>query len=123
MVIRFSDKVPNFDSLSDIYDDEFGVAVLGKAKGTADIRLKAHEFGFEHDDTNMVHLHEETMRKSDDTLKILYSDDQTGIVIPENHLLFQSMMFGRPKKEAYVRTDSLFQIKKKRDMLVKQFGS
>ena len=123
MVIRFSDKVPNFDSLSDIYDDEFGVAVLGKAKGTADIRLKAREFGFEHDDTNMVHLHEETMRKSDDTLKILYSDDQTGIVIPENHLLFQSMMFRRPKKEAYERTDSLFQIKKKRDMLVKQFGS
>jgi glyceraldehyde-3-phosphate dehydrogenase (NAD(P)) len=123
MTIRFSDKVPNFDSLSDIYDDEFGVAVLGKAKGTADIRLKAREFGFEHDDTNMVHLHEETMRKSDDTLKILYSDDQTGIVIPENHLLFQSMMFGRPKKEAYKRTDSLFQITKKRDMLVKQFGS
>ena len=123
MVIRFIDKVPNFDSLSDIYDDEFGVAVLGKAKGTADIRLKEREFGFEHDDTNMVHLHEETMRKSDDTLKILYSDDQTGIVIPENHLLFQSMMFGRPKKEAYKRTDSLFQITKKRDMLVKQFGS
>jgi glyceraldehyde-3-phosphate dehydrogenase (NAD(P)) len=123
MTIRFSDKVPNFDSLSDIYDDEFGVAVLGKAKGTADIRLKAREFGFEHDDTNMVHLHEETMRKSDDTLKILYSDDQTGIVIPENHLLFQSMMFGRPKNEAYKRTDSLFQITKKRDMLVKQFGS
>ncbi|HEX6379115.1 MAG TPA: type II glyceraldehyde-3-phosphate dehydrogenase [Nitrososphaeraceae archaeon] len=123
MTIRFSDKVPNFDSLSDIYDDEFGVAVLGKAKGTADIRLKAREFGFEHDDTNMVHLHEETMRKSDDTLKILYSDDQTGIVIPENHLLFQSMMLGRPKKEAYERTDSLFQITKKRDMLVKQFGS
>ena len=123
MTIRFSDKVPNFDSLSDIYDDEFGVAVLGKAKGTADIRLKAREFGFEHDDTNMVHLHEETMRKSDDTLKILYSDDQTGIVIPENHLLFQSMMFDRPKNEAYKRTDSLFQITKKRDMLVKQFGS
>lgn len=123
MTIRFSDKVPNFDTLSDIYNDEFGVAVLGKAKGTADIRLKAREFGFEHDDTNMVHLHEETMRKSDDTLKILYSDDQTGIVIPENHLLFQSMMLGRPKKEAYERTDSLFQITKKRDMLVKQFGS
>jgi glyceraldehyde-3-phosphate dehydrogenase (NAD(P)) len=122
MTIRFKDKVPYFDSISDIYHDEFGVAVLSKAKGTADIRLKAHEFGFEHDDTNMVHIHEETMRKSDDTLKILYSDDQTGIVIPENHLLFQSMMFGRPKNEAYERTDSLFQISKKRDMLEKQFG-
>jgi hypothetical protein len=33
------------------------------------------------------------------------------------------MMFGRPKKEAYERTDSLFQISKKKDMLVKQFGS
>ncbi len=122
MTIRFKDKVPYFDSLSDIYHDEFGVAVLTNAKGTADIRLKAREFGFEHDDTNMVHIHEETMRKSDDTLKILYSDDQTGIVIPENHLLFQSMMFGRPKNEAYERTDSLFQISKKRDMLEKQFG-
>lgn len=123
MTIRFKDKVPYFDSISDIYHDEFGVAILSKAKGTADIRLKAHEFGFEHDDTNMVHIHEETMRKSDDTLKILYSDDQTGIVIPENHLLFQSMMFGRPKNEAYERTDSLFEISKKKDMLEKQFGA
>jgi glyceraldehyde-3-phosphate dehydrogenase (NAD(P)) len=123
MIIRFKDKVPNFDSMSDIYHDEFGVAVLANAKGTADIRLKARELGFEHDDTNMVHIHEETMRKSDDTLKILYSDDQTGIVIPENHLLFQSMALGKSKKQAYEHTDSLFQISKKRDLLVKQFGS
>ena len=122
MIIRFKDKVPNFDSMSDIYHDEFGVAVLANAKGTADIRLKARELGFEHDDTNMVHIHEETMRKSDDTLKILYSDDQTGIVIPENHLLFQSMALGKSKKQAYEHTDSLFQISKKRDLLVKQFG-
>jgi len=122
MIIRFKDKVPYFDSMSDIYHDEFGVAVLANAKGTADIRLKARELGFEHDDTNMVHIHEETMRKSDDTLKILYSDDQTGIVIPENHLLFQSMALGKSKKQAYEHTDSLFQISKKRDLLVKQFG-
>ena len=122
MIIRFKDKVPYFDSMSDIYQDEFGVAVLANAKGTADIRLKARELGFEHDDTNMVHIHEETMRKSDDTLKILYSDDQTGIVIPENHLLFQSMALGKSKKQAYEHTDSLFQISKKRDLLVKQFG-
>ena len=123
MTIRFKNKVPYFDSLSDIYHEEFGVAVLDKAKGTADIRLKARELGFEHDDTNMVHIHEETMRKSDDTLKILYSDDQTGIVIPENHLLFQSMMFGRPKNMAYEHTDSLFQISKKRDILEKEFNT
>jgi glyceraldehyde-3-phosphate dehydrogenase (NAD(P)) len=123
MTIRFKDKVPNFDSLSDIYENEFGVAVLNKAKGTADIRKKAHEFGFEHGDTNMVHIHEETMRKTDDTLKILYSDDQTGIVIPENHLLFQSMMLGRPKKKAYEQTDSLFQISKKRNLLEKEFAT
>lgn len=123
MIIRFKDKVPYFDSMSEIYHDEFGVAVLGKAKGTADIRVKAREFGFKHDDTNMVHIHEETMRKSDDTLKILYSDDQTGIVIPENHLLFQSMIFGRPRTEAYEHTDSLFQISKKREMLEKEFGA
>jgi len=123
MTIRFKDKVPYFDSMSEIYHDEFGVAVLAKAKGTADIRTKAREFGFKHDDTNMVHIHEETMRKSDDTLKILYSDDQTGIVIPENHLLFQSMIFGRPKSKAYKRTDSIFQISKKREMLEKEFGA
>lgn len=122
MTIRFKDKVPNFDSMSDIYHDEFGVAVLTNVRGTADIRLKARELGFEHDDTNMVHIHQETMRKSDDTLKILYSDDQTGIVIPENHLLFQSMVLGKSKKQAYEHTDSLFQISKKRDLLVKQFG-
>jgi glyceraldehyde-3-phosphate dehydrogenase (NAD(P)+) (phosphorylating) len=123
MTIRFKDKVPYFDSMSEIYHDEFGVAILAKAKGTADIRIKAREFGFKHDDTNMVHIHEETMRKSDDTLKILYSDDQTGIVIPENHLLFQSMIFGRPKSKAYDHTDSLFQISKKREMLEKEFGA
>ena len=123
MTIRFKDKVPYFDSMSEIYHDEFGVAVLGKAKGTADIRVKAREFGFKHDDTNMVHIHEETMRKSDDTLKILYSDDQTGIVIPENHLLFQSMIFGRPRTKAYEHTDSLFQMSKKREMLEKEFGA
>ena len=123
MTIRFKEKVPYFDSMSEIYHDEFGVAVLAKAKGTADIRTKAREFGFKHDDTNMVHIHEETMRKSDDTLKILYSDDQTGIVIPENHLLFQSMIFGRPKSKAYKHTDSIFQISKKREMLEKEFGA
>ena len=123
MTIRFKDKVPYFDSMSEIYHDEFGVVVLGKAKGTADIRVKAREFGFKHDDTNMVHIHEETMRKSDDTLKILYSDDQTGIVIPENHLLFQSMIFGRPRTKAYEHTDSLFQMSKKREMLEKEFGA
>lgn len=123
MTIRFKDKVPYFDSMSEIYHDEFGVAVLAKAKGTADIRIKAREFGFKHDDTNMVHIHEETMRKSDDTLKILYSDDQTGIVIPENHLLFQSMIFGRPKSKAYEHTDSIFQISKKREMLEREFGA
>jgi len=122
MTIRFKDKVPYFDSMSEIYKEEFGVAVLARANGTADIRLKARELGFEHDDTNMVHIHEETMRKSEDTLKILYSDDQTGIVIPENHLLFQSMALGKSKKQAYEHTDSLFQISKKRDLLVKQFG-
>ena len=123
MTIRFKDKVPYFDSMSEIYHDEFGVAVLAKAKGTADIRNKAREFRFNHDDTNMVHIHEETMRKSDDTLKILYSDDQTGIVIPENHLLFQSMIFGRPKSKAYEHTDTIFQISKKREMLEKEFGA
>ena len=121
MTVRFKNKIPYFDSLSDIYHEEFGVAILNKAHGTADIRLKARELGFEHDDTNMVHIHEESMRKSDDTLKILYSDDQTGMVIPENYMLIQSMLFKKSKTEALKQTDKVFDIKKKRKILEEEF--
>jgi glyceraldehyde-3-phosphate dehydrogenase (NAD(P)) len=51
----------------------------------------------------------------------VYSDDQTGLVIPENHLLLQSMLMERPRSEAVKRTDELFQISEKKRMLEKEF--
>jgi glyceraldehyde-3-phosphate dehydrogenase (NAD(P)) len=52
-----------------------------------------------------------------DTVKMLYSDDQTGIVIPENHLLMQAMLFQKPYEDAFKHTESLFHMKEKKRML------
>jgi glyceraldehyde-3-phosphate dehydrogenase (NAD(P)) len=43
------------------------------------------------------------------------------MVIPENHLLLQSMFFKRSREEALKRTDNLFQVDKKRKMLEEEF--
>jgi len=122
MLIRFKTKAPHKGTIIETFSKEFGVAILNSAKGTADVRKKALELGFQHGDTNMVHIHEDALRVQDDVLKILYSDDQTGMVIPENHLLLQSMVFGRPRDEAVRKTDSLFQISKKRKILEEEFS-
>jgi len=121
MTVRFKSAGPNKESFLDIYEKEFGVAILSNAKGTGDIRKKAIDLGFEHGDTNMVHIHSDTIRTQDDTLKLLYSDDQTGMVIPENYLLFQSMLYGRSARDAYRRTDAIFHIDKKRKTLEEEF--
>lgn len=121
MMVRFGDRAPSKDEVLECYRKEFGVAILSSAKGTADVRKKAMELGFAHGDTNMVHIHEDVLRVQDDTVKLAYSDDQTGMVIPENHLLMQSMVFRRPRDEALKRTDSLFQMSKKRKMLEEEF--
>jgi glyceraldehyde-3-phosphate dehydrogenase (NAD(P)) len=121
MTVRFKSAAPDKESFLDIYQKEFGVAILSNARGTGDIRKKAIDLGFEHGDTNMVHIHSDTIRKQDDTLKLLYSDDQTGMVIPENYLLFQSMLYGRPARDAYRRTDAIFHIDKKRKTLEEEF--
>lgn len=121
MTVRFKSAAPDKESFLDIYEKEFGVAILSNAKGTGDIRKKAIDLGFEHGDTNMVHIHSDTIRTQDDTLKLLYSDDQTGMVIPENYLLFQSMLYGRPARDAYRRTDAIFHIDKKRKALEEEF--
>ena len=70
----------------------------------------------------MVHIHEDILRVQDDTIKIAYSDDQTGMVIPENYLLIQSMIFRRPRDEALKRADNLFQMSKKRAILEQEFA-
>jgi len=121
MTVRFKSAAPDKESILDIYEKEFGVAILSNARGTGDIRKKAIDLGFEHGDTNMVHIHSDTIRTQDDTLKLLYSDDQTGMVIPENYLLFQSMLYGRPARDAYRRTDAIFHIDKKRKTLEEEF--
>ena len=121
MTVRFKSAAPDKESFLDIYEKEFGVAILNNARGTGDIRKKAIDLGFEHGDTNMVHIHSDTIRTQDDTLKLLYSDDQTGMVIPENYLLFQSVLYGRPARDAYRRTDAIFHIDKKRKTLEEEF--
>ena len=121
MTVRFKSAAPDKESFLDIYEKEFGVAILSNARGTGDIRKKAIDLGFEHGDTNMVHIHSDTIRTQADTLKLLYSDDQTGMVIPENYLLFQSMLYGRPAHDAYRRTDAIFHIDKKRKTLEEEF--
>jgi glyceraldehyde-3-phosphate dehydrogenase (NAD(P)) len=62
------------------------------------------------------------LRAQGETLKIVYSDDQTGLVIPENHLLLQSMIMRRPRVEAVKKTDKLFQISYKKRILEKELG-
>lgn len=122
MFIRFKDRAPSKDEILDCFRNEFGTVVIAKAKGTGDVRKRAIELGFQHGDTNMVHIHEDILRVQDDTAKIGYSDDQTGMVIPENHLLLQSMIFKRPREEAMQRTDALFQMSKKRKVLEEEFS-
>lgn len=117
MFIRFKDGAPSKEEILESYREEFGVAIVNFAKGTGDVRKKAIELGFPHGDTNMVHIHEDIVRIQEDVVKLGYSDDQTGMVIPENHLLLQSMVFKRRRDDAIKRTDTLFQISKKRKIL------
>jgi glyceraldehyde-3-phosphate dehydrogenase (NAD(P)+) (phosphorylating) len=122
MIVRFRSKAPSRDRIVDTFRKEFAIAILNSAKGTGDVRGKAIQLGFEHGDTNMIHIHQDVLRVQDETLKIVYSDDQTGMVIPENHLLLQSMIMRRPRLEALKRTDELFQISKKKTVLEKVFA-
>lgn len=121
MSIRFKTKAPTKDSIVETFRKEFGVAILNSASGTAQVRKKAMELGFPHGDTNMVHIHQEVVRVEEDTVKIPYSDDQTGMVIPENYLLLQSMVHKRSRQEALAKTDGLFRIDYKRKVLEEEF--
>ncbi len=121
MLIHFKEKAPPKDVVIETFSKEFGVAILNSAKGTADIRKKAFELAFQHGDTNMIHIHTEVLKVQDDLLKISYSDDQTGMVIPENYMLVQSMIHGCSRGEAIKKTDNLFQITRKRNLLEQEF--
>jgi glyceraldehyde-3-phosphate dehydrogenase (NAD(P)) len=122
MFVRFGDGgAPTKDQTLECFRKEFGVAIINSAKGTGDVRKKALELGFAHGDTNMVHIHQDILRVQDDTVKIAYSDDQTGMVIPENYLLIQSMVFRRSRDEALKMADNLFQMTKRRTVLEEEF--
>jgi glyceraldehyde-3-phosphate dehydrogenase (NAD(P)) len=121
MTIRFDGRPPSKDHVLDTFKNEFGVAILNNAKGTGDIRKKAVELRFDHGDTSMVHIHSELLKIQEDTLKISYSDDQTGMVIPENYMLIQSMLLKRSRGEAVKQTDKIFNMKKKKKLLESEF--
>lgn len=122
MSIRFKDVAPNPSEILEIFKDEYGVATLWAAKGTKQIRDAAESMKFSFKDTNMIHIHANMLESVGDTVKIVYSDDQTGIVIPENHILMQAMLFQKPYSEAFAHTESLFHMNEKKRNLEEFFA-
>ena len=122
MDVRFSQKVPSLHELHDLFQNEFGVALLWTAKGTKDVRDYANTMNFSFKDTNMIHIHANMTTSIDDTIQIMYSDDQTGIVIPENHMLMQAMLFEKSYDEAFNHTEKLFNMKEKKHLLEEHFA-
>ncbi|MDE1830712.1 MAG: type II glyceraldehyde-3-phosphate dehydrogenase [Thaumarchaeota archaeon] len=121
MDIRFDGSAPSASEITDLYKNEYGVATLYGVKGTKDIRDYAESIKFSFKDTNMIHIHADLTEVQDDVIKITYSDDQTGIVVPENHLLMQAMLFKRAREEAFKHTEELFHMQEKKQMLEEHF--
>ncbi len=122
MDIRFRDAAPKPSEIHEIFTNEFGVATLWTAKGTKEVREYAQNMGFHFTDTNMIHIHANMTASIGDTVQMMYSDDQTGIVIPENHMLVQAMLFGKPYQEAFEHTKSIFNMDEKKQKLQEHFA-
>ncbi len=122
MDVRFKDVAPKLSEIHELFTDEFGVATLWTAKGTKDVRDYAQTMGFNFTDTNMIHIHANMTTSIGDTVQMMYSDDQTGIVIPENHMLMQAMLFDRSYNEAFEHTESIFHMKEKKQKLQEHFA-
>ena len=122
MDIRFKNIAPKPSEIHNIFTDEFGVATLWTAKGTQDVRDYAQNMGFNFTDTNMIHIHANMTTSIGDTVQIMYSDDQTGIVIPENHMLLQAMLFDKSYEDAFAHTESIFHMNEKKQKLQKHFA-
>lgn len=120
--IRFKGDAPKPDEILELFKDEYGVATLWTAKGTKQIRDAAESMKFSFKDTNMIHIHANMLDSVGDVVKMVYSDDQTGIVIPENHLLMQAMLFQKPYEEAFKHTNNLFHMDEKKKILEKHFA-
>lgn len=122
MDIRFKDVAPKPSEIHELFTNEFGVATIWTAKGTKDIRDYAQNMGFNFTDTNMIHIHANMTTSIGDTVQMMYSDDQTGIVIPENHMLVQAMLFGKSYEDAFAHTESIFHMKEKKEKLQEYFA-
>ncbi|MBT5201168.1 MAG: type II glyceraldehyde-3-phosphate dehydrogenase [Thaumarchaeota archaeon] len=122
MDIRFKSVAPKPSEIHDIFRNEFGVATLWTAKGTKDVRDYAQSMEFNFTDTNMIHIHANMTTSIGDTVQMMYSDDQTGIVIPENHMLLQAMLFEKSYQEAFNHTESIFHMKEKKQKLETHFA-
>ena len=125
MDIRFSSEDSATVAASEIHNmliKEPGIAVLYTAKDTAQIRECAKNMGFNFVDTNLIHVHANMTVLSGDTIQLMYSDDQTGIVIPENHMLLQAMTTSRSYDEATIHTEKVFHIKEKKQILQEKFA-
>ncbi len=120
--IRFKDTAPKPSEILEIFKEEYGVATLWTAKGTKEVRDFANTMNFSFTDTNMVHIHANMLESIEDTVKLMYSDDQTGIVIPENHMLLQAMLFQRSYEEAFKHTEELFHTNEKKKALEEHFA-
>ena len=122
MDIRFNDGAPTPDEIHQLFENEYGVAILWTAKGTKDVRDFAESTKFNFKDTNMLHIHANMTTSIGDTIQLMYSDDQTGIVIPENYMLLQAMLFQRDYNDALMRTEKLFNMDEKKKLLEKHFS-
>ena len=122
MDIRFNQTAPKPSEIHDIFRNEFGIATLWTAKGTKDIRDYAQNMGFNFTDTNMIHIHANMTTSIGDTVQMMYSDDQTGIVIPENHMLIQAMLFEKSYEDAFSHTESIFHMNEKKQKLEEFFS-
>jgi len=122
MDIRFNRDAPAPDEIHQLFENEYGVAILWTAKGTKDVRDFAESTKFNFKDTNMLHIHANMTTSIGDTIQLMYSDDQTGIVIPENYMLLQAMLFQRDYNDALTRTEKLFNMDEKKKLLEKHFS-
>ena len=122
MDIRFKDTTPKPSEFLSTFKNEYGVVTLYTAKGTKEIRDFADTMNFSFKDTNMIHIHANMVESIQDTVKMMYSDDQTGIVIPENHLLMQAMLFQKEYSKAFKHTEELFHMDEKKKLLEEHFA-
>lgn len=122
MDVRFKDSAPKPSEILQVFKNEHGVAILWTAKGTKEVRDFANTMNFSFKDTNMVHIHANMTESIGDTVMMMYSDDQTGIVIPENHMLMQAMLFQREYDKALKHTEELFHMEEKKKALEDHFA-